>query len=294
MSGDRDANSKNFRAHSGTRTRHDKMIRKQLDLVHTACPCIRNYATNTRTTSRPARPEFERGSYNNLPTRPSNRPPSRRRDDVEGGPSSTTPRRENIGRSAAPTPGTFRRRTQLTEGDDQPQLPRYLWREPAYPPPTSLSTRSQEPPGASRRKIQLAEGGDQPQLPRYLRRESAHSSTISPSTRAQGPPGQRLSGLSSERVFRSRHFDPTQAKDSKSEMKLLEPHVLSARLRKLCNASQIDAAVALLKNSPLDAQNTPVWNTLIWECMKAKRFKLGYQLFVDVCRISIPDILLYH
>jgi hypothetical protein len=38
----------------------------------------------------------------------------------------------------------------------------------------------------------------------------------------------------------------------------------------------------MLKNAPLDAQNTPVWNTLIWECMKAKRFKLAYQLFIDV------------
>jgi hypothetical protein len=65
-------------------------------------------------------------------------------------------------------------------------------------------------------------------------------------------------------------------------MRLLEPHVLSARLRKLCDNGQLDAAVAMLKNAPLAAQNTPVWNTLIWECMKAKRFKLAYQLFIDV------------
>jgi hypothetical protein len=63
---------------------------------------------------------------------------------------------------------------------------------------------------------------------------------------------------------------------------LLQPHALSGRLRKMCDEGQLDQAVSTLKNAPLDAQNTPVWNTLIWECMKASRFKLGYQLFTDV------------
>ena len=71
-------------------------------------------------------------------------------------------------------------------------------------------------------------------------------------------------------------------------MTLLEPHVLSERLKKLCNANQLDTAVSLLKNAPLDAQNTPVWNTLIWEAMKAKRFKLGYELYIDVSPTIIP------
>jgi hypothetical protein len=67
-------------------------------------------------------------------------------------------------------------------------------------------------------------------------------------------------------------------------MRLLEPHVLSERLKKLAEQkNQLDTAVAMLKNAPLAAQNTAVWNTLIWECMKARRFKLAYELFVDVC-----------
>ena len=65
-------------------------------------------------------------------------------------------------------------------------------------------------------------------------------------------------------------------------MRLLEPHVLSRRLKNLCDSNKIDDAVSTLKNSPLDAQNTQVWNTLIWEALKAKRFKLSYQLFIDV------------
>ncbi len=75
-------------------------------------------------------------------------------------------------------------------------------------------------------------------------------------------------------------------------MKLLEPHTLSARLKKLCSKNQIDTAVSMLKNSPLDAQNTPVWNTLIWEAMKAKRFKVAYELYIDVSS-TIPSVILH-
>jgi hypothetical protein len=69
--------------------------------------------------------------------------------------------------------------------------------------------------------------------------------------------------------------------------RLLLPHVLSVRLKKSCEEGKINDAVTMLKNSPLDAQNTAVWNTLIWECMKAKRFKLSYELFIDVSRHSV-------
>jgi hypothetical protein len=65
-------------------------------------------------------------------------------------------------------------------------------------------------------------------------------------------------------------------------MKLLEPHVLSQRLKKLCDRGKMDEAVSLLKNSPLAAQNTPVWNTLIWETLKLKRYTLAYSLYTDV------------
>lgn len=231
------------------------MIRKQLELVHTTCPCIRSYATYARPTSGAGRPEPNR-LYSRPPAHPSSRPPSRRRDDTEGGSSTDFPR-ENIGKSASITPGTSRRRPPPTESDDQPLLPRYLRRGAARFSPIHPSALSQERQGRGQ--------------------NGAFTPTAVPPQ---------------ERVFRSQHFDPTQVKDPKSEMKLLEPHVLSARLRKLCSAKQIDAAVALLKSSPLDAQNTPVWNTLIWECMKAKRFKLGYQLFIDV-RHDSSDIYIY-
>jgi len=81
--------------------------------------------------------------------------------------------------------------------------------------------------------------------------------------------------------FRSKHYDPSSDKPV-SEKKLLEPHVLSQRLKKLCDGGKLESAVAMLKSAPRDAQNTPVWNTLIWECMKAERYQLGYQLYTDV------------
>lgn len=132
-----------------------------------------------------------------------------------------------------------------------------------------------------RRADSIEKAENKPRLPRYLRRESSFPAATGqrPSTDRELDPS---SSRNAPRVYRSRHIDPTQVKDDKSDIRLLEPHVLSARLRKLCDANQIDAAVSMLKNAPLDAQNTPVWNTCIWECMKAKRFKLGYQLFIDV------------
>jgi hypothetical protein len=78
-----------------------------------------------------------------------------------------------------------------------------------------------------------------------------------------------------------------QVRETGSKQRFLEPHVLSARLKKLCETDQVDSAVTYLKGAPLDAQSTPVWNTLIWQCMKARRFKLAYQLFVDVRHTAV-------
>ncbi|KAJ7771355.1 pentatricopeptide repeat-containing protein [Mycena maculata] len=116
--------------------------------------------------------------------------------------------------------------------------------------------------------------GDPSSLPRYIRRAAANASP--------DPKSASKATTSTEPRFRSRNYDPSGEKSS--TMRLLEPHILSGRLKKLAEVNQLDTAVAMLKNAPLAAQNTPVWNTLIWECMKAKRFKLAYDLFVDMKR----------
>ena len=82
-------------------------------------------------------------------------------------------------------------------------------------------------------------------------------------------------------TFRSRHYDSSN-ETAKSEIRLLEPHVLSGRLKRLADAGKVDDAVVMLKNAPLDAQNTQVWNTLIWEALKVNRYQLAYQLYIDV------------
>ncbi|RXW25186.1 hypothetical protein EST38_g709 [Candolleomyces aberdarensis] len=40
----------------------------------------------------------------------------------------------------------------------------------------------------------------------------------------------------------------------------------------------------MLKNAPRDAMNTPVWNTMIWEALKAQRYQLAQSLYVDMKR----------
>jgi len=115
-------------------------------------------------------------------------------------------------------------------------------------------------------------------LPRFLRRQQQFQSkpTTSGSVKGKRPESNPV-----PTTFRSRHYDPAK-EVPKTGLKPLEPHVLSARLKTLCDEGKVDNAVFMLKNAPLDAQNTQVWNTLIWECLKVKRYQLAYQLFVDV------------
>lgn len=147
------------------------------------------------------------------------------------------------------------------------------------------STRASGQPG-------VLEPAVEPKLPRYMRRRALQAGPTH-SVDMKYPETTLDARKPSQTVhkFRSRHYDPSQ-QEAKSGVRLLEPHVLSARLKKCCDAGNVDEAVAMLKNAPLDAQNTPVWNTLIWECMKVKRFQLGYQLFIDV--MSLFDILWHH
>ncbi|KAE9410504.1 hypothetical protein BT96DRAFT_961898 [Gymnopus androsaceus JB14] len=100
-----------------------------------------------------------------------------------------------------------------------------------------------------------------------------------------GPSTQRRTDEPASK-YRSKHYNPTStSNDSKPTEKIhLEPHILSRRLIKLCDDRRLDVAVAMLKNSPLDAQNVPVWNTLIWECLKAERYRLGHDLYIDMKR----------
>ncbi|KAI0832487.1 hypothetical protein BC628DRAFT_1335602 [Trametes gibbosa] len=52
----------------------------------------------------------------------------------------------------------------------------------------------------------------------------------------------------------------------------------------MCDEGNLDGAVQYLKSMPLDAQNTTVWNTIITQAGIAKRFRLAYDLYVDMKR----------
>jgi hypothetical protein len=64
--------------------------------------------------------------------------------------------------------------------------------------------------------------------------------------------------------------------------RLLTPYALSGRLRGLAERGQLSNAVEMVQNAPMDACNVSVWNTIIFLCMKASRFKLAYKLYTDV------------
>ncbi|KAF7790856.1 hypothetical protein EIP86_001814 [Pleurotus ostreatoroseus] len=72
-----------------------------------------------------------------------------------------------------------------------------------------------------------------------------------------------------------------EASDAKP---LLRPSVLSERIKKLAEQGKLDDAITMLKNAPLDAQNTIVWNTIIFQCMQARHYKLAWQLYNDMKR----------
>ena len=176
--------------------------------------------------------------------------------------------------------------TRYLRSQDAPKLPRFIRRQHLQEGSSKKHAEritSKTEDFASTRYTPSQDTVNEPKLSRFIRRQhlqedssKTHVQQIT-RTRAQSP------FLSSRAppTHRSRHYDPSN-ETPKANMRLLEPHVLSKRLKTLCDSNKIDDAVSMLKNAPLDAQNTQVWNTLIWEALKAKRFKLSYQLFIDV------------
>ena len=172
------------------------------------------------------------------------------------------------------------------------RLPRFIRRQrlqDSTPKKHAQKITSKTESFASTRYLPSQDTVNEPKLPRFIRRQhlqegssKKHIQQITSKTRAQFP---SLSP-SVPPTHRSRHYDPSN-EAPKANMRLLEPHVLSKRLKTLCDSNKIDDAVSMLKNAPLDAQNTQVWNTLIWEALKAKRFKLSYQLFIDVSTLNV-------
>jgi len=126
-----------------------------------------------------------------------------------------------------------------------------------------------------------------PSLPRFLHRKLLRETPWKAGS-SVAKDKILIAGLNASNPPRSTQHD--FLKDT-SEVRLLEPHVLSLRLKRLSDSGKIDEAILMLKNAPVSAQNTPVWNTMIRETMKAQRYSLSYQLYIDVC--SVPFYIVF-
>ena len=82
-----------------------------------------------------------------------------------------------------------------------------------------------------------------------------------------------------------RYAEPARVRSvspASEEKRMLRPAVLVKRIQKLMHDGRLDDAVYMVKNVPLDAQDTIVWNVLMSGAMTARRFTLAWQLYVDV------------
>ena len=99
----------------------------------------------------------------------------------------------------------------------------------------------------------------------------------------------------SSSVPRQQHYSESSQKSpsssSREKRPLLQPYELSRRLIALCERGDVDLAVTALQRAPRNAQNIKVWNTIIQQCMGAKKYKLAYSVFTDVC--IIPSLLFW-
>ncbi|KAI0268192.1 hypothetical protein BC834DRAFT_968402 [Gloeopeniophorella convolvens] len=74
----------------------------------------------------------------------------------------------------------------------------------------------------------------------------------------------------------------------------LQPYELSQRLIRTCQRGDAELAWTMLQRAPRNAQNIKVWNTLIQQCMEAKKYRLAFQVFTDLKRRSFtPSIRTY-
>ncbi|KAG6821282.1 hypothetical protein H0H93_002392 [Arthromyces matolae] len=184
-----------------------------------------------------------------------------------------------------PVPRYLRRQTQEKFDSKSQTVPRHLRRQGQE----NFDSKSQSLPRHLRRQGQ--EKFDSNSVPRHLQRqrqENFDSNSVPRHLQRQRQENFDSKSQTGPRYLRRQakeNFDskpPSQ--HNRTSPELLDSFVLSNRLKKLCNVGNVDGAVELLKNSPRDAQNVVVWNTLIWESMKAERFSLAYRLYVDMKR----------
>lgn len=71
--------------------------------------------------------------------------------------------------------------------------------------------------------------------------------------------------------------------------RLLRAPVLAQRLQILTEQGRLEEAADMLQNTPLDAQNTVVWNGLLKDFLRAEKYQRAFELYVDVSRAIITQ-----
>jgi hypothetical protein len=120
----------------------------------------------------------------------------------------------------------------------------------------------------------------------------SHPSAATHSTRTAADHSSSALRQQPQQHFESESLPTSPSSSSpRKEKRPLQPYELSRRIIAVCQRGDVDLAVTSLQKAPRNAQNIKVWNTVIQQCMSAKKYKLAYSVFTDVCVIPSPPLV---
>jgi hypothetical protein len=66
------------------------------------------------------------------------------------------------------------------------------------------------------------------------------------------------------------------------------PYDNAVKAATIASRGDLENALEMIKNSPIESQSTKVWNTLIKQAVVAERFKMSYNIFIEARIASRP------
>ncbi|KAH9899807.1 hypothetical protein C8Q73DRAFT_639742 [Cubamyces lactineus] len=137
-------------------------------------------------------------------------------------------------------------------------------------------------------------------MPSAVRLASTATSSRKASTSPRDPPASTSGASTSKNSALKQNDTPKRAAatqengEQQEQKRLLQPHILSRRLTTMCREGRLDKAFEYLQTLPLDAQNVPVWNTLISHAGEAQRYRFMYQIYIEMKRRGFkPNLRTY-
>ena len=157
-------------------------------------------------------------------------------------------------------------------------------------PKTRISRPLSATPSGALNETENTQSQPQPQsTTRHKRPEPPPPASAPPSAALHSArSSHRTADYSSSSALGQQTFESSRISQSSSgegERPLLRPYELSRRLIAHCQRGDFERAVIVLKQAPRNAQNIKVWNTIIQQCMNAKKYNLAFRVFIDVCII---------